>query len=427
MLAKPGRAGNYWLRVRGFRRLLAARTVRFRPHSLCGAVLSPGTEVELAEPPPEVTIERIAALPEVGSGLHSYRMQLALSCIGEPASFLTQSSCAEVLPGQPARYLPRDEPRLLDDLGSGSDRPPTQAGTAALALEQDCLVPPPGGLKVGRDVECVKGGFLIQGDPNAEPLVDAYLQPTPLRAAYVSPFYADKYEYTVARMAKAVPTVAAPALATSYTEMTRRYNCTWGMDILPSPQMPLNCVSWETALAACQYSQGSLPTEAQWEHAARGRGRGWAYAWGNSSPEPQRRSHCCKSGLSRVSWWPAVGEDILTQKFPPDDRCYEFRVARVGAYDGVGCPEGGDISRDQLFDLTGNVAEYVLDDFLPYRDRCGVTAGVSHDPLCHRVTAAPHGVRGGSYTSGAQGAHSAARKPGSINSDIGFRCVYPAL
>jgi formylglycine-generating enzyme required for sulfatase activity len=49
---------------------------------------------------------------------------------------------------------------------------------------------------------------------------------------------------------------------------------------------PIHMVSWYGASAYCEWVGGQLPTEAQWEYAARGPD-GWIYPWGNNLPTPQ--------------------------------------------------------------------------------------------------------------------------------------------
>jgi formylglycine-generating enzyme required for sulfatase activity len=48
----------------------------------------------------------------------------------------------------------------------------------------------------------------------------------------------------------------------------------------PAPQLPKTCVTWYEAQAYARWRGGALPTEAQWEYAARGP-NSWRYPWGN--------------------------------------------------------------------------------------------------------------------------------------------------
>jgi iron(II)-dependent oxidoreductase len=64
--------------------------------------------------------------------------------------------------------------------------------------------------------------------------------------------------------------------------------CTYGAS--GAEDRPINCIDWEGLSEFCAYAGGDLPTEAQWELAARGEHDGvagtyWIYPWGNS-PAP---------------------------------------------------------------------------------------------------------------------------------------------
>ena len=64
----------------------------------------------------------------------------------------------------------------------------------------------------------------------------------------------------------------------------------WGTPALSRPDQPVVGVSWNDAVAYCHWLStkgrlACLPTEAQWERAARGQRQGYHYPWGDTIPE----------------------------------------------------------------------------------------------------------------------------------------------
>jgi formylglycine-generating enzyme required for sulfatase activity len=167
----------------------------------------------------------------------------------------------------------------------------------------------------------------------------------PQQAIYLSPYFIGIYEVRVAeyrQFLEAVqengaeaynfPTVPPELDHTPYLYGKRDY---WG------DNKPVAGIHWVSAFAFCRWMGGRLPSEAEWEKAARGTD-GRIFPWGNRF-DPMR----CNTKES-----------------------LNFRTVDVGTYGGGRSPFG-------CFDMAGNVAEFVLDAFheatyreLPKKDPC---------------------------------------------------------
>ena len=109
------------------------------------------------------------------------------------------------------------------------------------------------------------------------------------------------------QMAKTLVTVAqykACVDAGACTAPDTGGHCNWGV---PGRALhPINCVDWDQAAAFSAWAGGRLPSEAEWEYAARSAGQDWKYPWGDEDATCGRAviSEGGIDGCGRDSTWP---------------------------------------------------------------------------------------------------------------------------
>ncbi|MEM9457540.1 MAG: SUMF1/EgtB/PvdO family nonheme iron enzyme [Myxococcota bacterium] len=234
----------------------------------------------------------------------------------------------------------------------------------------------------GVEMVLIPGGTFTMGSPEQEDGRED--SEGPQHEVTLDSFYLARTEVTNAQYARyleANPDVPEPPA--------------WDDPRLNQPEQPVVGLLWDEAVAYCDWAGLSLPTEAQWEYAARA-GTTTAYWFGDDGEE-----------LERFGW-------VSTNMGDPTRGFAHARPHTVGT---KGPNPWG------LYDVHGNVWEWCLDSYEPYTTR--VRAG---DGLRRRAgDDAARVVRGGSYSNGVHLARSAFHlgvAPRHSNRIVGFR---PAL
>ena len=293
--------------------------------------------------------------------------------------------------------------------------------------------------RAGSDMVRVAGGSFTMGAN------DGALDEQPLHDVRVSEFWMDRTEVTneeFARFVKATGHITTAELTQQGQQKAGSWcfqpgpdakaadRATWiafvpgaswrrphgaGSDITGREKFPVVHVSHDDAVAYCKWAHKRLPTEAEWECAARGGVILTRYPWGNEIAE---------GGIWRANTWQG--------NFPQKDEALD---GHAGLAQSAQFPPNG----YGLRDLTGNAAEWCADwyqhdhytqlrpdpRFAAHRNPKGPETSMdpSEPGVWKRV------VRGGSWLSDANACRVSTRgreAPGFSAEWIGFRCVKDA-
>jgi formylglycine-generating enzyme required for sulfatase activity len=249
----------------------------------------------------------------------------------------------------------------------------------------------------------VPGGEFVMGSP----VGTGHPDENPAHRACVNGYYIDRYEVTNARFNKFVEATGYVTEAEGRPESSlgRTWRTPYGPDSSSedNPNSPVVCVSWSDADAYARWAGKRLPTEAEWEKAARGTDSR-TYPWGNDvSGEAMKMNIADKN--SELSWRNSSVDDGFKEAAP------------VGSFPGGRSAYG-------VEDMAGNVWEWCQDWWGDEYYKSGQVMN-PQGPQTGEVRV----IRGGSWFYDAYGArttHRSYRRPEASGAATGFRCVMNA-
>jgi eukaryotic-like serine/threonine-protein kinase len=278
---------------------------------------------------------------------------------------------------------------------------PASAGVAA---------PPPA---VAASPACPPGTIVIPGGSFFMGSDDGLPAERPAHQVTIAPYCIDEFEVTVEQY-KACSDAGRCKRAGTTNEWTgiadkerKAFDPLCNIrDPAARARHPINCVDWEMADKFCREQGKRLPTEAEWEFAARGPD-GRKYPWGDDDPSPAHLNAC---GRECVAWGVKNGID-LKGMYDVDDGF--ANTAPVGSF-----PRGA--SRYGVQDVVGNVWEWVADWYGAYgkEEETGPTGPHDGDEKVIRG-----GAWNGAYPAWVRPTFRYKDSPGKRSHGIGMRCA----
>ncbi len=361
-----------------------------------------GVQVEPRSRAGQLATEILMLNDEMAISYRAFVLRSIERCLAQAAviaeTLLELGSRLSTASGTGLEDLQRDLTQLKTDIArvaedyellTGSRMPGTEGGTPAQRMVPELPGLPAADVRRGRRREPAPGeerlnkvdGTVLLYVPGGEYLLgEANILGEPPYHVVLSPFWIGKYPVTneqYGRFRRANPGVTKPEH--------------WRNKQLNQPNQPVVSVTWDEAQAYCRWAGLSLPSEAQWEAAARGTD-GRRYPWGKDEPTAEHANF--------------------------DDR--EGCTTPVGAFPRGAGPFG-------TFDQSGNVWEWCVDVWDGEAYRGGERA--KKDPVGTRGDDHLRCLRGGSWYDLASDLKAASRtgeQASFRNRCIGFRCLLPA-
>jgi formylglycine-generating enzyme required for sulfatase activity len=253
----------------------------------------------------------------------------------------------------------------------------------------------------------IPGGSFFMGSDDGLPVEK------PAHPVTLDPYCMDRFEVTVAayRACSDIGRCKRAGTTNEWDGISEHDQAAFdplcnGRDAEARANHPVNCVDWVMADRFCREQKKRLPTEAEWEFAARGPD-GRKYPWGDEEPTADDLNAC---GAECAAW--GAKNHVDEKPMYAADDGYP-NTAPVGSFPKGASPFG-------LQDVVGNVWEWVADWYAPYGDAEAKNPG---GPTTGSERVIRGGSWNGSYSSWVRPTFRFRSAPAVRSYGIGFRCA----
>ena len=368
-VATPVAASGYSVRLRLFRSASAATR----------------------EPPPSSTIDAVVTLPPLDLiGVRALTALLETESIGVERSI---------------------------DAAAGAP-PGSRIGSWDGAAERPCAGEP------RAEEACVPGGAFLLGDPRIVGLLPQIDTPAE-RLVLLDAYFLDTHEVTVADFRRQMSQFPPSTLLDPIPQKTpfdpRQHDswCLWTDAPGPNEALPMNCIGRDLARGYCRSLGKDLPSEAQLEFVASGRGAERAYVWGNDEP-----------GCGDAVWGLAGAGGAMSAMLAAsyDGTCLPPSSSGAPSAPGGGARDRVQLGNREVVDLAGNVSEWVLDAWSRNSEAYWSGPGVLRNPVADLRSEDDEVLtaRGGFWYGTPISLRAGYRSPqlaDSYSNGLGFRCA----
>ncbi|MBI4054812.1 MAG: formylglycine-generating enzyme family protein [Elusimicrobia bacterium] len=214
------------------------------------------------------------------------------------------------------------------------------------------------GQQVLDDIEWVEipGGYFTMGSENGSSDTDiSYAKPA--HGVTIKPFKMSKTEVTLKQYAGCVAADQCTPIDTG--------NCYyWSEKFAEFENQPVVCVTWQQAQDFAAFAGGRLPSESEWEYAARGAGKNVRYPWGWEEPTCERANfYGCGNATKEVCKAPEGNVKLESGGELCDmaGNVWEW-VQDTWHRSYKGAPEDGSAWEDLVFDRVARGGSWLIRD-----------------------------------------------------------------